>query len=160
MQVSTELLVWTDVTCNLLRRCTTLLCLSGSLSDRIFRTSSCDPPSPLLTDSGLSLTPADKIFITSSSSSTMDFYRSSDAWAMGLWDSLLCSPFGIQWEPSKSDASGSVTCDFLVEPGMCNRSPGAWLGFSWSLTSDCVFLRELSRSAASARTLLPTGFDF
>ena len=53
-------------------------------------------------------------------------------------------------------------------PGKCNQSHGAWLGFSWTLTSDCVFFSgaEINgellscRTAASARTLLPTSFDF
>ena len=38
--------------------------------------------------------------------------------------------FGTQQSPSKSGASGSVTCEFLVEFAKCNRSPDAWLGFS------------------------------
>ena len=76
--------------------------------------------------------------ITSSSSFTLDCHRSPDAWALGIWDSLrpdadeACCFYllGIQQEPSKSGASGSVTSGSLVETVKCNLSPHAWLGFS------------------------------
>ena len=86
----------------------------------------------LVTQFGRSLTPRDNKFVMSSSS---DCNRSPDAWAGRLWnflraddDEASCCFFGIEQWPSKSDATGSATCEFLVTPGKSNRSPDTLLG--------------------------------
>ena len=97
---------------------------------------------------GRSLTPGNIIFVVSSCS--FDCNPSPDAWTLGLWDSLrpdddeaCCSLFGTQRCSSKSNASGSVTREFLLKPGNCNQSPDACLG-----SSDCGTLCNGSPDAS------------
>ena len=96
MQVSADLLIW-NVKFNFLK--VFLKCCST-----------------LVTKFGKSLTPVDNRFVTFSS--LFDCYRSTDAWASGSRDSLHQNDdafcfflFRIQQQPSKSDASGSVTIE-------------------------------------------------
>ena len=105
-----------------------------------------------------SLTPEDNIF--GMSSSPFDCNRSPDSWRLGFWDSLrpsdeeaCCALFGIQYKPSKYDASGSVTREFLVELWKYYRSPDAWLGFTdfWHRNAS---LLELCSMVSSCRVAL------
>ena len=129
-------------TCNPVQKYTTLKCVTGMCVNF-------NIPFVFLRFSSILAT-----FVMSTSSS--DCIQSPDAWKLGLWDSprpdddeAFCFLFGIQWQPSKSDAPGSVTLEFLV----------AWIILAWVIECGvvqkprCLFCPKLCTSQSPAPTI-------